>query len=862
MDFTWIQPNIEVWYSLLSECEKLDNSSIAFRKGKVISLNSASKTIDLKLPLENDPNSFETKSAVPYSLVFQVNTSSAQGFNDMVDMENLNEAELLYNIQKRYENDLIYTYVGPTLLVLNPYQKIPKFLSDDCFSFYQKQVYEANFTLKSVDPHVYATSALCVKRLCESKKCQAIVISGESGAGKTENAKMAMKFITSIGKAAMSNYQMEPNRPLFNQRRSRVCIMKDDVPDLSLISLDSSNDLNQSKHNKSTYSSSSPSQKLINLKSLPNNSSTEYLAKKRNSSLKTTKNVIEIITVVYEGIEDKILSCNPILEGFGNAKTVRNDNSSRFGKLVILIMERETKKIKGAMMTNYLLEKSRVVRPNVGERNYHIFYHLIKGADEELRKELELKEPKNFQYLKASDCYEVATINDKELFQEINAAFKVMKFHVNEIKGIWNLVAAILHLGNLKFGEDTLDTQKNTPCSLIGEDSLKIVSKLLFIDQEKLKMALLHKTRKIGPTVYKTCMSKVDCETLKDSFSKSLYERLFIFLVQRLNYAISSPEYRNTRIEMLLQDKSRLTIDLLDIFGFEVFKKNSFEQFCINFANEKLQQLYISYVFKAEIEQFINEGLKDHLNELKFKDNQGLIDLFESSPLGLFNLLDESSSVASTDEALLNNFIKHHKTNEHLKIPKGSKENFSIIHTAKDVEYCISSFRMKNKDELSNELEEIMAASSFKTISYIFQGISNFDHVEEVDSSEEEEELKRDSPSMSSSSSKDNKFLGAKFRKQMKDLMAELNSCEVHFIRCIKPNEEKQKRLFVPFLALNQIRYLGVLESIKIRKDSYPIRRPYSVFFEKYLELDEKLAKLSFLQYMDQKADFQDLSKK
>ena len=212
----------------------------------------------------------------------------------------------------------------------------------------------------------------------------------------------------------------------------------------------------------------------------------------------------------------------------------------------------------------------------------------------------------------------------------------------------------------------------------------------------------------------------------RDSFSKSLYERLFIFLVQRLNYAISSPEYRNMRIDILLQDKSRFSIDLLDIFGFEVFKKNSFEQFCINFANEKLQQLYIAYVFKAEIEQFIAEGLKDHLNELKFKDNQPLIDLFESPPLGIFNLLDESSAVASTDEALLNLILKHHKTNENLRIPKGSKDLFVIIHTAKDVEYCINNFRMKNKDELSNDLEEMMGLSSFKTISYIFRGINIF----------------------------------------------------------------------------------------------------------------------------------------
>lgn len=359
-----------------------------------------------------------------------------------------------------------------------------------------------------------------------------------------------------------------------------------------------------------------------------------------------------------------------------------------------------------------------------------------------------------------------------------------------------------------------------------------------------------------------------------------MYERLFVFLVQRLNYAISSPEYRNIKIETILQEKNRFSIDLLDIFGFEVFKKNSFEQFCINFANEKLQQLYITYVFKSEIDQFILEGLKAHLNELKFKDNQTLIDLIDSQPLGIFSLLNESSSVASTDEALLNIITKNHKNNENLKIPKGSKENFIIIHTAKDVEYNITNFRTKNKDEISNDLEEIMGLSTFKTISCIYLGINHFgnnsfffkyfflkyycfkENVDELVSEESDESEKEEKIVITNSPTTKVKFLSAKFRKQMNDLMSELNSCEVHFIRCIKPNEEKKKNYFVPLLALNQIRYLGVLESIKIRKESYPIRRLYRHFFEKYYELDDLFSKNSFLKHCDKKTDFIEATKK
>lgn len=206
----------------------------------------------------------------------------------------------------------------------------------------------------------------------------------------------------------------------------------------------------------------------------------------------------------------------------------------------------------------------------------------------------------------------------------------------------------------------------------------------------------------------------------RDSLSKNVYERLFNYLIKRLNFAISTPEYRNVNVEQIINDKGRLSIGLLDIFGFEVFKKNSFEQLCINFANEKLQQLYISYVFKAEINEFIKEGLKEYLFELTFKDNQHIIDLLENAPVGIFNLLDEASSVASSDESLLNNMLKHHKANENFRIAKGSRECFIIVHTAKDVEYNVVGFRAKNKDELPLELETILKSSESSSISNIF----------------------------------------------------------------------------------------------------------------------------------------------
>ena len=209
------------------------------------------------------------------------------------------------------------------------------------------------------------------------------------------------------------------------------------------------------------------------------------------------------------------MSCNPILEAFGNAKTVRNDNSSRFGKLVLLLLERKDKKIKGAVITNYLLEKSRVIQQSENERNYHIFYHLLKGADKNSIISMGLSEMKNYEYLNKSKCYEVETINDNDLYNEIQKSFEVMKFHVNEIKTIWEIVATVLHLGNIDFDESTFDSQNNKPCAITDRKSFKKAVELLNVEEKTLEEALTHKTRKINSNIYKTPIAKTDCQSVR-----------------------------------------------------------------------------------------------------------------------------------------------------------------------------------------------------------------------------------------------------------------------------------------------------------------------------------------------------------
>lgn len=266
-----------------------------------------------------------------------------------------------------------------------------------------------------------------------------------------------------------------------------------------------------------------------------------------------------------------------------------------------------------------------------------------------------------------------------------------MRFKSDEIKAIWKILSVILHLGNIEFSEKTLDPNTNKPCNILQLGELQKACEIIEIDDQKLISAICFKTRKIGLQIINSPVNRVECIAVRDALTKSLYENLFNWLIRRLNYAIAYD--KNMKYDDVLNDKKRFSIGILDIFGFEVFKTNSLEQFCINFTNEKLQQLYISYVFKAEINEFFAEGLKDSICELNYKDNQTLIDLFETLPQGIFQLLDESSSISSNDDSLLNTIIKVHKSNENIKVPKIMKGTFIVIHSAKDVEYSIHGFR-------------------------------------------------------------------------------------------------------------------------------------------------------------------------
>jgi len=747
IDLSWASPNVKVWIELPEN----DPSGDAYRKGVLINLLDEETA---NVQFEGSSNAFVIKG----DKIFPVDTypDRPEGYDDMVDIEHLSEAELLNNVQLRYNLEQIYTYVGPTLIVINPFRRIEKLLNNETLSTFQDAVASNNFELKDHTPHVYAIAAATMQKMFEEGKNQAIVISGESGAGKTENTKHAMKFLTSLG----SNQAKAPQ----------------------------------------------------------------------------------------EGnIEDRILACNPILEAFGNAKTMRNDNSSRFGKYVSLLVDKSNRKIIGATITNYLLEKSRVCSQTGEERSYHIYYALLKGASEQQLKDLFLSNSiSTYEYLTGGFQGEVKTVPDQPLFQEVCDSFKTMSFSEIEQKTVWGYTAASLLLGNVSFDDSTLGD--STPCGIKNEDVVKNIAKLLGLDFNNFAKSLRYKLRTIGGSTIESTITKEECVNYRDGLAKELFNRLFNWLVKRLNYNVMPEKFAKPGANISELMNSYYHIGLLDIFGFEIFKINSLEQFCINFANERLQQLYISYVFKAEEKEFIREGLKDYLHELNFKDNQVLLDMLDGAkPPGIFQLLDESSTVTTTDSNLANKIVTQFKKPEYpLTTAKMAKDTFIVKHSAKDVEYNVNGFRAKNKDELSKFIEDNLNSSAITAVAKVWKNLG-IDEKEPLDSKK-------------ASNPKD-KFLGYKFRTQMKELVDELHSCQCHFIRCLKPNDKKEASSFVSGLVLQQIQYMGVLDTIKVRKQSYPVRRLYKSFYERYQELDPINSKLTFEEHIAKNSDFKLLTK-
>ncbi|XP_041074231.1 unconventional myosin-Ie-like isoform X2 [Polyodon spathula] len=648
------------------------------------------------------------------------------GVDDMVLLSKITEDSIVENLKKRYMDDYIFTYIGPVLISVNPFKQMPYFGEKEVEMYQGAAPYEN-------PPHIYALADNMYRNMIIDRENQCVIISGESGAGKTVAAKYIMSYI------------------------SRV-------------------------------SGGGPK---------------------------------------VQHVKDIILQSNPLLEAFGNAKTVRNNNSSRFGKY-FEIQFSPGGEPDGGKISNFLLEKSRVVMRNPGERSFHIFYQLIEGASAEQKSSLGITSLDYYYYLNQSGSYTVDDINDKSDFHETLHAMNVIGIFAEERALVLQIVAGVLHLGNISFKE------AGNYAAVESEEFLAFPAFLLGIDQSRLKEKLT--SRKMdgkwggkSETINVTLNVEQACYT-RDALSKALHSRVFDYLVDSINKAME-------------KDHEEYNTGVLDIYGFEIFQKNGFEQFCINFVNEKLQQIFIELTLKAEQEEYVQEGIR--WTSIDYFNNKIVCDLIESkvNPPGIMSILDDVCATMhavgeGADQTLLQKLRMAIGTHEHFN---SWNQGFIIHHYAGKVSYDVEGFCERNRDVLFSDLIELMQSSEIPFIRALF--------------SENLQAEKKGRPTTA----------GSKIKKQANDLVSTLMKCTPHYIRCIKPNETKRPKDWEESRVKHQVEYLGLKENIRVRRAGYAYRRIFRKFLNRYAILtkeswptwrgDEKQGVMHLLRSVNMDAD-------
>ncbi|KAK4705503.1 myosin V, partial [Phenoliferia sp. Uapishka_3] len=671
---------------------------------------------------------------------------------DLTNLSYLNEPAVLHTILHRYSLRQIYTYSGIVLVAVNPFSSLSVYSSSIVQAYAGRRKGE-------LEPHLFAIAEEAYRCMVgtsgEPGGNQTIIVSGESGAGKTVSAKYIMRYFATVD---------DPSRP--GRRKTTASGMSE--------------------------------------------------------------------------TEEQILATNPIMEAFGNAKTTRNDNSSRFGKYIEILFD-DTQTIVGARIRTYLLERSRLVYQPETERNYHIFYQLLAGAPSSERKSLGLDSAAQFTYLNqgGTSSLSIPGVDDAEEFRGTQKALSVVGITIERQWQIFKLLAALLHLGNL----DIKATR--TEALLDDEDrSLGLATQLLGIDKAEFKKWLLKKQIVTKTDKIVSSLSAPQANIVKDSVAKYIYSSLFDWLV-----AVTNESLTNEGVE----DKVKSFIGVLDIYGFEHFKKNSFEQFCINYANEKLQQEFNAHVFKLEQEEYVREQI--NWTFIDYSDNQPTIDLIEGK-LGILSLLDEESRMPSgTDTNFVQKLYSTVGTPANAKVfkkPRFGASAFTIAHYALDVTYEGDGFLEKNRDTVPDELLTLLGSTTNSFLKEVLERATMTAEAAEA-AKEEIKQSRPDSVIMNKRSSvipgglagrgraggasTRKPTLGSIFKSSLISLMATIDSTNAHYIRCIKPNEAKLAWESEPQMILGQLRACGVLETIKISCAGYPTRWSFEEFAERYYML-------------------------
>ncbi|NXC86397.1 MYO6 protein, partial [Cercotrichas coryphoeus] len=714
-----------------------------FQMGMIVDIGPDNLTIE---PLNQKGKTFQAA----INQVFPAEEDSKKDVEDNCSLMYLNEATLLHNIKVRYSKDRIYTYVANILIAVNPYFDIPKFYSSDTIKKYQGR------SLGTLPPHVFAIADKAFRDMKVLKMSQSIIVSGESGAGKTENTKFVLRYLTE------------------------------------------------------SYGSG-------------------------------------------QDIDDRIVEANPLLEAFGNAKTVRNNNSSRFGKFVEIHFN-EKNSVVGGFVSHYLLEKSRICVQGKEERNYHIFYRLCAGAPEDIREKLYLSSPDNFRYLnrgctrffanketdkqilqnrKSPEYLKEGSLKDPLLddhgdFNRMCTAMKKIGLDDEEKLDLFRVVAGVLHLGNIDFEEAGSTSGGCTPRAR-SQAALERCAALLGLDEDDLRGSLTSRvmlTTAGGAkgTVIKVPLKVEQANNARDALAKTVYSHLFDHVVKRVNQCFPF-------------ETSSFFIGVLDIAGFEYFEHNSFEQFCINYCNEKLQQFFNERILKEEQELYQKEGLG--VNEVRYVDNQDCIDLIEAKLVGVLDILDEENRLPQPSDQHFTSVVhQKHKDHFRLSIPRKSKlaihrnirddEGFIIRHFAGAVCYETMQFVEKNNDALHMSLQSLICESKDKFVRQLFETNTN-----------NNKDPKQKAGKLSFIS------VGNKFKTQLNLLLEKLHSTGSSFIRCIKPNLKMTSHHFEGGQILSQLQCSGMVSVLDLMQGGFPSRASFHELYNMYKKyLPEKLARL------------------
>ena len=518
--------------------------------------------------------------------------------------------------------------------------------------------------------------------------------------------------------------------------------------------------------------------------------------------------------------EEQILATNPVMEAFGNAKTTRNDNSSRFGKYIEIMFDKKTEII-GARIRTYLLERSRLVFQPLKERNYHIFYQLVAGASNIERQEWGLLPVEHFDYLNQGGSPIIEGVDDKADFEATRKSLTTIGVSQDRQAEIFALLGALLHLGNVKITATRADSVLP-----VSEPSLVRACKMLGVDATEFAKWTIKKQLITRGERIMSNLTQQQAVVVRDSVAKFLYSSLFDWLVESINDGLSTEEVNN---------RANSFIGVLDIYGFEHFAKNSFEQFCINYANEKLQQEFNQHVFKLEQEEYLREEID--WTFIDFSDNQPCIDLIEAK-LGVLSLLDEESRLPMGSDEHFVTKLHHNFAGEKSKFykkPRFGKSAFTVCHYAIDVTYESDGFIEKNRDTVPDEHMEVLRLSTNTFLTEVLDAASL---VREKDSAiaANAKTVAAGGRRMGVAANR-KPTLGGIFKLSLIELMQTINSTDVHYIRCIKPNEGKQAWHFEGPMVLSQLRACGVLETVRISCAGYPTRWTYEEFALRYYML-------------------------